>query len=219
MCAHDQYDEHYVASAVLCGLIDLYRIKSVLDIGCGTGRSLSYLKQNKSHLDLHGIEPVQALREECYSKGFTNEQVTAGDACDLRFRDGHFDCVSMFGVLHHIPNPDLAIQEAFRVASRMVVISDHNIYGMGSAGTRFIKQAFRALRLRKVLSLLMTKGKGYHDTDWDGIFYPFSICDYFHVIKEQSSKTFTFSTKTPALNLLRNASHIAIVGIKHLPST
>lgn len=217
MCAHDCYDEHFVASAVLCGLIDLYGVRTLLDVGCGTGRSLAYLKQHKPELALSGIEPVEALRKECYAKGFSEVDVRDGDACRLHLPDASVDCVSMFGVLHHIPTPALAIQEALRVASKMVIISDHNIYGMGSYITRLFKQTFRQLGLRKTLGWLMTKGKGFHDTDWDGVFYPFSLVDHFPQIQTRSVQTFAFSTKTPAINLFRDASHLAIVAVKQLP--
>jgi ubiquinone/menaquinone biosynthesis C-methylase UbiE len=217
MCASDKCDEHYVASAVLCGLLDLYKVKSLLDLGCGTGRSLAYVREHSPQTILSGVEPVEALRQQCLEKGFSPDQIQNGDACRLCHADGSVDCVSMFGVLHHIPKPELAIQEAMRVAAKMVVISDHNIYGMGSAGTRFFKQTFRAIGLRKVLGLIMTRGKGYHDTDWDGVFYPFSLIDHYDQIRSQVAQMFCFSTKTPAVNLLRNASHVAIVGIKQEP--
>ena len=214
MCAFDKCDEHYVATAVLCGLFDLYKITSLLDLGCGTGRSLAYVRDHAPNIALSGVEPVEALRQQCLEKGFTPEQIQDGDACKLSLPDGSVDCVSLFGVLHHIPTPERAIQEALRVASRMVVISDHNIYGMGSPATRLFKQSFRALGLRRLLGRIMTRGKGYHDTDWDGVFYPFSLIDYFEQVRSQTSQVFCFSTKTPAVNLLRNASHIAIVAIK-----
>ena len=214
MCAFDKCDEHYVASAVLCGLFDLYKISSLLDLGCGTGRSLAYLRDHAPKITLSGVEPVEALRQQCLEKGFTAEQIQDGDACQLDLPDASVDCVSMFGVLHHIPAPEKAIQEALRVARRMVIISDHNIYGMGSPATRLLKQSFRILGLRRALGWIMTHGKGYHDTDWDGVFYPFSLIDYFEQIRSQASQVFCFSTKTPAVNLLRNASHVAIVAIK-----
>lgn len=116
--AFDEFEEHFVASAALCGLVDLYQVRTILDVGCGTGRSLSYLKEHKPELTLAGIEPVEALRNECYSKGFSESEVRDGDACRLQLPDASVDCVSMFGVLHHIPTPGLAIQEALRVASK-----------------------------------------------------------------------------------------------------
>ncbi len=212
--AFDEFDEHYVATAALRGLLDLYKISSVLDIGCGSGRSLKYLKDHAPELQLSGIEPVEALRTECLAKGFSAEQVRVGDACHLDLPDSSIDCVCMFGVLHHVRTPVQAVDEALRVAKKMVFISDHNIYGMGNIATRTVKQTFRMLGMRKLLGSLMTGGKGYHDTDWDGVFYPFSLLDHFQQLRNGTARIYSFSTKTPAVNLLRNASHVAIAAVK-----
>ncbi|NJM99753.1 MAG: methyltransferase domain-containing protein [Phormidesmis sp. RL_2_1] len=161
-----------------------------------------------------GVEPVQALREIARQKKMPSVDLLQGDACNLDFKDNQFDCVTMFGVLHHIPNPEKAIHEALRVAKKIVFISDHNVYGMGSKLTKTSKQALRDLGLRRLMNLLLTRGKGYHDTTWDGIFYPFSLVDYADILKEGMSNFYTFSTKTPAINLYRDASHLATLSVK-----
>ncbi len=213
MCAFNKCDEHYFATAALRGLTELYEIESVLDVGCGTGRSLSYLREHCANLKLSGVEPVDALRAQCLEKGFSAEQIRIGSADSLEMPDNSADCVTMFGVLHHVPNPAAAIDEAFRVASKMVLISDHNIYGMGNPVTKLAKQSFRALGLRRVLAKIMTRGKGFHDTDWDGIFYPFSILDHFAQMRSRSKHIYSMSTKTPATNLLTQASHVALISV------
>ena len=54
----DQYDkihnaeetsEHYFALSCLAGLTNYLKIESILDIGCGTGRGLKYLKELYYH--------------------------------------------------------------------------------------------------------------------------------------------------------------------------
>jgi ubiquinone/menaquinone biosynthesis C-methylase UbiE len=185
-----------------------------LDVGCGTGRSLQYLSERHPDLDFSGIEPVQALRDIACQKKMASVKLLPGDACNLDFEDNQFDCVTMFGVLHHIPSPEKAICEALRVAKKIVFISDHNVYGMGSTLTKSVKQILRDLGLRPLMNQLLTKGKGYHDTTWDGIFYPFSLVDYADILSEGMSNFYTFSTKTPAINLYRDASHIAMLSVK-----
>jgi hypothetical protein len=101
-----------------------------------------------------------------------------------------------------------------RVARKAIFISDHNVYGMGSLLTKAIKQGFRDFGLRKMLNLILTRGKGYHDTNWDGVFYPFSLLDHMELIKNGMKQTFTISTKGPAINLYREASHVAVFAIK-----
>lgn len=213
--ASNLLDEHYVATAALAGLMDLYNIQSLLDVGCGTGRSLEYLSRQTRGKQLYGVEPVDALRERCIAKGLSESNVRPGNAYHLEFADQSMDCVSMFGVLHHLESPQKAIDEAFRVASKMVFISDHNLYGMGSSLTKWMKYTLRSLRLEKALHWAITGGRGYHDTDWDGVFYPFSILNYYAGMKSRSSHLYCISTKTPGVNLWRDASHVAVVAIKH----
>lgn len=214
MFTFDPNDEHFIASAILSGLLDHYGISTLLDVGCGTGRSLQYLSERHPKLSFAGVEPVQELREVAVQKQMPSVSLMAGDACNLDFEDNQFDCVTMFGVLHHIPEPESAMREALRVAKKIVFISDHNVYGMGSTITKGVKQTLRDLRLRPLMNLLLTKGKGYHDTTWDGIFYPFSLIDYTDLLSEGMSNFYTFSTKTPAINLYREASHIAMLSVK-----
>lgn len=214
MFTFDPNDEHFIASAILSGLLDHYGIDTLLDVGCGTGRSLQYLGERHPSLSLTGVEPVEALRNIARQKSPDSTDLFQGDACNLEFDDNQFDCVTMFGVLHHIPTPEKAILEAIRVAKKIVFISDHNVYGMGSKTTKGVKQAFRDLGLRRLLKSVLTKGKGYHDTTWDGIFYPFSLVDYADTLSNGMSNFYTFSTKTPAVNLYRDASHIAMLSVK-----
>jgi ubiquinone/menaquinone biosynthesis C-methylase UbiE len=213
-CVFDSNDEHFIGAAALSGFIKHYNINSLLDVGCGTGRSLMYLRERHPELQLKGVEPVAALREIAVCKGLLEYDLQDGDACSLDFPDSSIDCVTAFGVLHHIPNPAQAIREMKRVARKAIFISDHNVYGMGSFLTKAIKQGFRDLGLRKMLNLILTRGKGYHDTNWDGVFYPFSLLDHMELIKNGMKQTFTISTKGPAINFYREASHVAVFAIK-----
>jgi SAM-dependent methyltransferase len=212
--AYDPNDEHFVASAILSGLLNHYPISSLVDVGCGAGRALAYLQGRNSNLELSGVEPVAELRAQAALKGIAPERLFPGDACHLDFSDRSFDCVTLFGVLHHIRTPELAIREAFRVARKAVFVSDHNVYGMGSRLTKTVKQGLRDVGLRRLMALMITGGKGYHDTDWDGVFYPFSLVDHFGEFKRRSAAVYTFSTKTSAVNLYRDASHMAIFAMK-----
>ena len=213
-CAFNPNDEHFIAAALLSGLLTHFDVSSVLDVGCGTGRALHYLARRHADIRFHGVEPVAALRQVAVSKGLREDQVSVGDACALDFADQEFDCVTLFGVLHHLRTPEKAILEAARVARRIFFISDHNIYGMGSRLTKGGKQFFRDVGLRKLLPLLMTRGKGYHHTDWDGVFCPFSLIDHYDLIRTLALMVYVFPTKTPAVNLYRSASHVAVLAVK-----
>ena len=74
---HGDEPEHALALEWLAGLIRYHGIRSVLDVGSGTGRALLFLKR-LPELRLQGIEPVEALREAAYAKGVPREELTAG---------------------------------------------------------------------------------------------------------------------------------------------
>jgi ubiquinone/menaquinone biosynthesis C-methylase UbiE len=211
--AFDPEDEHFIACALLTGLVEHYQFKSLLDVGCGTGRAISYLSRSRPSLRIIGVEPVAEMREAAVTAGVPAEMLLPGNATALPFPDNSFDCCSAFGVLHHVPQPQRAIHEMFRVSRRAVFISDHNIYGMGSPLTRGLKQVFRDLHARWLLRLLLTGGKGYHDTNWDGIFYPFSLIDHLNLINSLARKAYILPTRNPGLNIYRQASHFAVLAL------
>lgn len=206
-------DEHFNALMFLRGALAEKQYESLLDVGTGTGRALIYLQQNLPALHLNGVEPVPALREQALKKGLSPEQIVAGQGEALPFADNSIDCVTAFGILHHIREPQRVIDEMFRVAKKAVFISDHNIYGMGSGKTKLFKQVLRKVVGFKALSQIMTKGTGYHDTDYDGVFYPFSLFEHLDSITERAEQSFLFSTKGNATNLYKESSHIAIMAL------
>jgi len=203
-------DEHFKALMFLRGAIAERNYQSLLDVGCGTGRALSYLKTAYPDLHTVGIEPVEELRQQAFAKGFTATEVISGNGQALPFPDKSFDCVVAFGVLHHVEHPEKIIAEIFRVAKKAVFLSDHNIYGWGSAPTRFSKQTARKLLGFQILKLLMTKGLGYHDTDYDGIYYPFSLFEHLPAIANGSKQMSLIATKGSPIHLYSQASHIAV---------
>jgi len=211
--ASDPDDEHYIACAVLSGLVSHYHLTNLLDVGCGTGRAIAYLSKSCPSLKLYGVEPVKEMRDAAIASGLSSAQISSGDATALPFPDRHFDCCSAFAVLHHVQNPQLAICEMFRVAAKAVFISDYNIYGMGSPLTRRLKQFFRDFHALWLLRLLLTGGKGYHDTDWDGVFYPFSLVDHLDLIRSLSRKIYIFPTRNPNLNIYRQTFHFAVLAL------
>ncbi len=145
-------DEHQFALTWLRGVIELFGIKSLLDIGSGTGRALLTLKQAVPHLKVVGVEPSAELREQGYAKGLSRDELVDGDVHALKYDDGAFDIVSEFATLHHVPHPSIAVGEMLRVARTGIFISDTNSYGQGSGPARLLKQTLRATRLWPVLA-------------------------------------------------------------------
>src|ERR1035441_7036703 len=81
---HDLEDKpHLLALHLLAGYIEFHGIRSVLDVGAGTGRAMLWLHRRFPELVVKGIEPVQALREVGFAKGISRGDLVPGDAYSL----------------------------------------------------------------------------------------------------------------------------------------
>lgn len=210
----DRSDEHFFALSFMLSTLDRLKIKSILDVGSGTGRTIKYIKKHRPEIEIVGIEPVLELRNIAYSQGIGEDELIFGDATNLSFSDNEFDLVCEFGVLHHIKNPDKAVSEMLRVAKKSIFISDNNHLAHGSIFMRGVKYVLKILRLWKFAHLIKTRGKGYTISDGDGLSYPYSVFDNYLQIEEQCQKIHLLGTKRSRINLYRTASHVALLGIK-----
>jgi len=91
----------------------------VLDVGCGDGTLMEFLKNNKE-IDIRGIEISKNNVQQCIGKGLT---VIEGDAeKDLsQFPDGSFDFVILSQTLQAFLNPEKVISELLRVGKKAIV--------------------------------------------------------------------------------------------------
>lgn len=104
-----------VLSDDITGLIE--ENSSVLDVGCGTGE-ISKIIADRKALDLKGIEVL--IRKN------SAIEIAKYDGEKLPFDDRSFDYVIFIDVLHHSPRPVELVKEAARVASKGIIIKDHN---------------------------------------------------------------------------------------------
>jgi len=91
----------------------------VLDVGCGDGTLMEYLKTNKE-IDIRGIEISKNNSQKCVGKGLS---VIEGDAeKDLtQFPNGSFDFVILSQTLQAFLNPETVIQELLRIGKKAIV--------------------------------------------------------------------------------------------------
>ena len=91
----------------------------VLDVGCGDGTLIEFLKDNKK-IDIRGIEISKNNVQQCIGKGLT---VIEGDAeKDLsQFPDGSFDFVILSQTLQAFLNPEKVISELLGVGKKAIV--------------------------------------------------------------------------------------------------
>jgi SAM-dependent methyltransferase len=219
--AHD-YDarieeefEHAFALAFLHGAVERFGFTSVLDVGSGTGRALTYLRGKVPALRLLGIEPVEALRKVGHSKGIPAAELVDGDATSMPFADGAFDVVCEFGVLHHIPRPERAVAEMLRVARRAVFISDSNNFGQGRPVVRVAKQIANALGVWRALDLVKTRGKGYTYSEGDGVAYSYSVFNSYDQVARACKSVHVLNTDAGSWGVdpYRSAAHVALLGL------
>lgn len=90
--------------------------RNVLEIGYGMGRDHLQLAKRGAVLSGIDITPrsLEVTRAHLEAFGYTSKLVV-GDAECLPFKNNTFDFVYSFGVLHHTPNMEKAIQEVYRV--------------------------------------------------------------------------------------------------------
>jgi SAM-dependent methyltransferase len=207
-------DEHYLALSFLGGILDYLKIDSILDVGSGTGRAIAYLKQEKPHVKVVGIEPVSELREIGYRKGLAEDELITGDATSIAFGAGEFDLVCEFGILHHIRNHQLAVAEMLRVAKKAIFVSDGNRFGQGSKMSRTAKRLIYSLGLWGAANYLKTGGKGYHLSEGDGLAYSYSVFDDYRLIRRYCQSVHILNTCDAEINPYSSAGHVALLGIK-----
>jgi SAM-dependent methyltransferase len=214
-------DEHGLALRHISVLVDELAVNSVLDVGTGTGRGLKYFLAQHPGMHVHGIEPVPELIEQAVCKnGIPPERIAQGAGDSLPFADGEFDAVTAFGVLHHAENPSRVIKEMMRVARRAVFISDSNRFGQGSKLSRLAKIGLWNVGLWPVYNYIATKGKGYHVSEGDGLFYSYSVFDQYRMLAEWADRVVTIPLvhdrlfKSGVANPTLTATHILLCALK-----
>ena len=93
--------------------------KRVLDIGCGDGTLMEYLKFNQ-HNDVRGLEPQKDLVQKCISKGLS---VIEGDAEKelIQFPKKSFDYVVLSQTLQAFFNPEEVLDQLLRIGKQTIV--------------------------------------------------------------------------------------------------
>jgi SAM-dependent methyltransferase len=108
---------------------DNFRGKRLLEIGCGLGTDLLQFARAGAVVTGVDLTPasVELVRKRLAIEGVPGEAQVA-DAEHLPFADNTFDVVYSFGVLHHTPNTQKAIDEVHRVlkpGGRVIIMLYH----------------------------------------------------------------------------------------------
>ena len=96
----------------------------VIDVGCGAGRhcfeayrrGADVIAFDQNAADLNDVDEIlQAMKDKGEVPESARAEAVKGDALDLPYADGTFDCVIASEILEHVPEDDRAIAELVRV--------------------------------------------------------------------------------------------------------
>jgi ubiquinone/menaquinone biosynthesis C-methylase UbiE len=89
----------------------------VLEVGCGTGVLTRQLARRPGIASVLGVDSAPSLldRARTLAGDLENVEFEVGDARSLSFADDAFDVVVFDSTLSHVPGPDVALAEAYRV--------------------------------------------------------------------------------------------------------
>ena len=93
--------------------------KRVLDVGCGDGALMEYLKEKQKN-DVRGLEPQKSLVQKCIAKGLP---VIEGDAEKelIQFPKKSFDYVVLSQTLQAFLNPEEVLEQLLRIGKKTIV--------------------------------------------------------------------------------------------------
>ena len=102
--------------------------RTLLDLGCGTGRLLADAQARWPGMRLTGVDPAEGMLREA-RRLHPGIDFFAGPAEDLAFPDGSFDCVTTSLSFHHWADQPRGIREAARVLrpGGWFCIADHSL--------------------------------------------------------------------------------------------
>ncbi len=135
--------------------------KKILEIGYGMGSD--HLALAKCGAVCHGIDITEGNRpiaqKHLEMNGYHSELIL-GDAENMPYEDNTFDFVYSFGVIHHTPNMEKAVQEIHRIlrpgGACWIGVYNKNswFYRCMLLPTYFISGDFRKMTIMERLSLI-----------------------------------------------------------------
>jgi len=218
------FDEHHFALEHIVFYLKWIGATSVLDTGCGTGRSMQYIQDRLPGVVVRGNDQSEELLKTAVeSRGISPDLVDCASTLDLPYPDESFDAVVETGVLHHLADPARAVEEMLRVARRAVFLSDSNIYGQGSPLARIVKLALARIHLLKPINWIRRGGRAWYYSPGDGVAFSYSIFDSYEVFESACAEVIVIPTSrsprsggTP----LYSSPHCLLCGFKDsLPMT
>lgn len=170
----------------------------VLDLGCGTGVLTRLLARWPNVGAVTGVDPAPALlaKARAAAAGLANASFREADGRSLPFEDAAFDLVTCDSMLSHVPGPERALEQAFRVlrpggglavfdgdyATTTVALGDHDPLQVcvdammaNSVTDRRIMRRAAALVAACGFEIVALRSFGFAETSTDG--YMLTVVD------------------------------------------
>lgn len=90
----------------------------VLEVGCGRGVGAEVILQQVGVTKVHAfdLDPFMVSLAQKHLKKYSSRiKIWVGDVAKIPSESDTYDAVFDFGIIHHVPNWKIAIQEIFRV--------------------------------------------------------------------------------------------------------
>jgi ubiquinone/menaquinone biosynthesis C-methylase UbiE len=213
-----EFDEHYFALEHIVFYLRWIEATSVLDTGCGTGRSMQYIQDRLPGILVRGNDPSQELLNAAAERrGISHDALDCASTLELPYPDGAFDAVVETGVLHHVAEPARAVAEMLRVSRKAVFLSDSNIYGQGSPLARIVKFASARAHLLRPINWVRRGGRNWYYSAGDGVAFSYSVFDSYHAVDSACAEVFVIPTsrgRGSGRSPLFFSSHCLLCGFK-----
>lgn len=178
-----------------------------LDMGCGTGRWSKYLAPKVKFIE--AMDPSKAvLSASRLLADNNNVRITQASVSNIPFADESFDFVFSLGVLHHIPDTQLAMQQTVKKLKKGGYFLVYLYYNFENRGVIFKSIFFLSNIVRKVVSSMPTKLKKIA-CDFLAVFVymPFVLLSrafYALGMKKIAKKIPLFPYHNKSFNIIRN---------------
>jgi len=121
----------------------------VLDLGCGTGRWSKYIGDKAGFIE--AIDPSAAVfAAQHLTSDMDNIRITQASSDNIPFADESFDMMMSLGVLHHIPDTELALKSGVKKVKKGGYVLLYLYYALDNRSFIF-KSIFYASALLRFL--------------------------------------------------------------------
>lgn len=136
----------------------LANVKYALDVGCGSGRWSRYLSHRVGFVE--SIDPSEAvLSASELNRDRSNVRVTRASIDAIPFADASFDLAICLGVIHHLPDPALALGQLVRKVRAGGHVLIYVYYNLDQRGSLYRGLFLMADVVRRIVSSLPSQLK------------------------------------------------------------